>query len=98
MYVVVQHQILNPEVAFQRGQALIDGVGAPEGTRALQFYPHVDGSAVTCLFEAPSVEIVERYVEETLGDSSTNTLYQVDEATAFSGRALGLAASPATAV
>jgi len=97
MYVVVQHQILNPEIAFQRGQALIEGVGAPDGTRALQFYPHVDGTAVTCLFEAPSVEVVERYVEATLGDSSSNAVYQVDESKAFSARALGLAAAPAPA-
>ncbi|MFI6011410.1 hypothetical protein ACIBAG_21765 [Streptomyces sp. NPDC051243] len=50
MYVVVQHKILNLETALSRGQALIDGTGAPEGTRVLQCYPHVDGSAVTCLW------------------------------------------------
>ena len=29
MYVIVQHDIRNPETAFPRGQAMIDGVAPP---------------------------------------------------------------------
>ena len=97
MYVIVQHDIQHPETAFPRGQAMIDGVGAPNGTRVLQFYPRVDGSAVTCLWESTSVEDVQEYTDTTLGDSSVNTCYQVDAEKAFADRVLGLSASPATA-
>lgn len=93
MYVVVQHKILNPETAFARGQALVDGIGAPEGTRVLQFYPHVDGSAVTCLWESRSVEDVQRFADTTLGDSSVNVCYEVDSEKAFADRPHGLRAS-----
>ncbi len=96
MYVIVQHDIRNPEVAFPRGQALIDGIGAPDGTRVLQFYPRVDGSAVTCLWESASVEDVQRYADTTLGDASVNTCYEVDAEKAFADRVLGLSAAPAT--
>ncbi|GAA4019043.1 MULTISPECIES: hypothetical protein [Streptomyces] len=95
MYVVAQHKIVNPETALPRGQALIDGTGAPDGTRVVQFYPHVEGSAVTCLWEAESVEDVQRYVDKTLGDSSVNVCYEVDSEKAFADRPLGLRASSA---
>jgi hypothetical protein len=90
MYVVVQHQIKDPEVAFARGEKLIKNEGAPAGVRGLQFYPSRDGSAVTCLWEAPSVRAVQTYVDSTLGDSSENTCYEVDTEQAFSRQPLGL--------
>ena len=59
---------------------------APSGVRGLQFYPSRDGSAVTCLWEAPSVESVQRYVDSTLGDSSENSCYEVATEKAFAER------------
>ena len=95
MYVVVQHQIKDPQTAFSRGEKLIKNEGAPEGARGLQFYPSRDGSTVTCLWEADSVEAIHEYVDSTLGDSSQNTCYEVDAEQAFAERPLGLPASAA---
>ena len=95
MYVVAQHRIKDPQAAFSRGEKLIRGEGAPPGVRGLQFYPSKDGSAVTCLWEAESVESIQEYVDSTLGDSSENTLYEVDADHAFAERPLGLPASAA---
>jgi hypothetical protein len=95
MYVVVQHQIRDREAAFSRGERLISNEGAPAGVRALQFYPSAEGSAVTCLWEAGSVDEVRGYVDATLGDSSLNACYEVDAEMAFADRPLGLPASPA---
>lgn len=95
MFVVVQHQFTDPPTAFQRGEKLIRNEGAPAGARGLQFYPSSDGTAATCLWEADSVESIQRYVDETLGDASVNTCYGVDAAQAFADPAPGLAASPA---
>lgn len=86
MYVIVHHRISNPEVAFSRGEKLIKGEGAPAGVRALQFYPSRDRGAVTCLWEAGSVEAVQEYVDALLGDSSENTCYEVDSEHAFAER------------
>ncbi len=94
MYVIVQHDIKNPETAFPRGQAMIDGVGAPDGTRVLQFYPRVDGSQVTCLWETASVADVQGYTDATLRDASVNTCYEVDVEKAFANQVLGLVAGP----
>jgi len=49
MYVVVQHDIKQPEAAFTRGRKLMTSEGAPAGVRNLQFYPSRDQSRVTCL-------------------------------------------------
>ena len=59
MYVVVQHQFKDPQTAFARGQRLIKNEGAPAGVRGLQFYPSSEGSAASCLWEAPSVAAVQ---------------------------------------
>ncbi len=97
MYVVVKHEITNPKVAFPRGEKLMKNDGAPSGVRVLQFYPSVDGSAVTCLWEAPSVDAVQEYVDSTLGNASENSCYEVDSEQAFARSPLGLRESAATA-
>jgi hypothetical protein len=94
MYVVVQHQIKNPEASFQRGVRLMYGDGAPKSVHVLQFYPSQDSTKVTCLFEADSVESVQGWVDGVLGDSSDNLCYPVAEEPAFAERPLGLAATP----
>ena len=96
MYVVVQHEIKDPETAFARGEKLKAGDGAPAGARVLQFYPSRDGSAVTCLWEADSVDDVQDFVDGTLGNSAVNTSYEVLAEQAFAERPLGIAAPPTT--
>lgn len=95
MYVIVEHQIKDPQTALPRGEKLKKGEGAPQGARVLQFYPSRDGSAVACLWEADSEEDIQQYVDSTLGDSSDNTCYEVDAEQAFAVRPLGLPESPA---
>jgi hypothetical protein len=98
MYVVVEHEIKDPQSAFGRGERLIKNEGAPAGVRGLQFYPSRDGSAVVCLWEAPSVDAIQQYVDVTLGDSSENTCWEVDSEHAFARQPSGIAESPAVGV
>ena len=98
MYVVVLHRIKNAEAAFSRGEKLMKNVGAPTGVRVLQFYPSGDRSSVTCLWEAPTVSLVQAYVDSTMGDSSENTCYDVDSEFAFTRQPLGIRESAAAAV
>jgi hypothetical protein len=78
MYVVVHHRIKDPQEAFSRGQALLEGTDAPAGVRVREFLPSRDRTAVTCLWEAGSLEVVRKYVDAILGDSSENTWFEVD--------------------
>jgi hypothetical protein len=94
MHVVVEHQIKDKQVAFARGERLMKNDGAPADVRVLQFYPSRDGSAVVCLWEAPSVDAVQRYVDVTLGDASDNTCWEVDREHAFARQPSDIAESP----
>ena len=93
MYIVAIHDIQS-EAAFERGQALIQGEGAPEDARVLQFYPGADGSRVVCLWEGASTDTLQQYVDQVLGDSSVNTVFAVDAEQAFAERPLGLQSAP----
>jgi hypothetical protein len=95
MYVVVHHRFIDPATAFARGEKLIRNEGAPTRAVGLQFYPARDGSEVVCLWEAPSVESIQDYVDTTLGDSSENACFGVDAQQAFADRPLGLQESAA---
>ena len=68
--------------------------GAPAGARGLQFYPAADGSTVTCLWEPESVEGIQAYSDEVLGDAADTVCFEVDAEQAFCDRPLGLAPSP----
>jgi len=94
MYVVALHEVQDQETAFERGARLETGEGAPDGVRVLQFLPATDGSKVVCLWEAGSVQDVQEYADEVLGDSSINTCYEVAAEPAFAERPIGLATSP----
>lgn len=91
MYVAVIHTVKDPQAAFARGERLVQAEGAPSGARGLQFYPAQDGAFVTCLWEAPSVDAIQRYVDDTLGDAADNICYEVDVEHAFSRPPLGIA-------
>ena len=98
MYVMVLHRIRNAQAAFARGEKLMKNEGAPSGVRVLQFYPSRDRTTVTCLWEAASVDPVQKYVDATMGDSSENTSYEVDSEFAFARLPLGIRESAGAAV
>ena len=94
MFVVVHHSLVDPPTAFSRGERLQRSEGAPQGTRVLQFLPDTHGTLVTCLWESRSVEDVQSYVDETLGDASRNLCYAVDEGVAFAEAPAGVPGPP----
>jgi hypothetical protein len=98
MLVVVQHTLTDPPIAFARGERLQRSENAPEGTRALQFLPSADGKLVTCLWESDSVEDVQAYVDETLGEASVNLCYAVEEKASFAEVPEGISTPPVPAV
>ena len=86
MYVIVRHELIDPPAAFERGERLKRGEGAPSGAQALQFFPSEDASTVTCLWEAHSVDEVQSFVDGVLGETSVNTCYAIDAEHAFAER------------
>ena len=56
----------------------------------LQFYPSRDSSVATCLWEANTVDDVQRYVDDILGNSSHNICFEVNAEQAFARQPLGI--------
>jgi len=94
MLVVVQHQLTDPPTAFTRGERLKRGEGAPEGSAVFAFLPSQDGALVTCLWESRAVEDVQKYVDDTLREASTNLCYPIETSAAFAELPKGIAARP----
>jgi len=98
MYIIVHHRLQDPPTAFARGERLKRAEGAPDGARVLQFLPSRDGALVTCLWEGSSVEDMQSYVDETLGDASINVCYPVEEGAAFAEAPVGIPSQPSVPV
>lgn len=77
MYVMVQHDVKDPEHFF----ADIPGVAAnaPTGVLPRQFCPSRDRTTAVCLWEAESLEEVRAYLDEVTGDASENAYFEVSE-------------------
>jgi hypothetical protein len=78
MYVGVIHDIKDMEATFSRGEKLGDPEQAPPGCTPLQFAPSLDKTTATCIWDAPSVDVVREYTDTTLGDASDQTYFEVD--------------------
>lgn len=88
MYIVVQHQIRDPETAWAiAGEALAD---LPAHLKLHHSLPNADGTAAVCLWEADSVEAVRDLLEPAIGHVSQNSYFAVGE------QAIGLPADSAS--
>lgn len=77
MFIVVQHQIRDPEAAWSAaGEALAN---LPAGLKLHHSLPNTDGTAAVCLWEGESVEAVRDLLEPTIGHVSENRYYVVGE-------------------
>ena len=76
MYIVVNHQITNPEKFLS---IVAKGVPANDKFKVQAFLPAVSHSTATCFWEAPNVEELQNFLDPMLGDSSRNIYNQVDE-------------------
>ena len=82
MYIVVHHDINNPEDFWASAQRYLPQL--PEGSvqRVLNVFPNQALDKCTCVWEANSIEDLDRYLREKVGTSSKETYYEVNEAAA----------------
>jgi hypothetical protein len=76
MYVLVHHQIIDPEKFLSIVQS-----GAPYNPhfQVYAFLPAINRTAASCLWEATDTNSLQIFLDPILGNSSTNTYLQVDE-------------------
>jgi hypothetical protein len=83
MFIVANHQINNP--AFFWGSAQQNLSRLPEAgvKRVLNVFPNQNMDVCTCIWEAESIEALDAYLREKIGDSSRESYYEINEAGAM---------------
>ncbi|TVR95126.1 MAG: hypothetical protein EA416_02330 [Trueperaceae bacterium] len=76
MFIAIDHEIHDPERFQQCAEQVFP---LPEGLHVHQFLPATDLSKAACLYEAPSVERLQAYLDAALGDASTQHYFPVAE-------------------
>jgi hypothetical protein len=74
MKIGVIHQISDPERAQEQGQTLFE---PHEGIQLMQFVPSRDMRNATCIWESDSIDTVRELVDGALGDTSTQTYFEI---------------------
>ena len=83
MYIIVNHNINNPEDFWASAQRNLPNL--PEGgvQRVLNIFPNQLMDKATLVWEADSIENLQKYLKEKLGSASYDSCFQINEATAM---------------
>ena len=82
MLVIAHHNnITDPEAFWAKAQTVVSS--APAGTKVLSVYPSQDGKTGTCVWEANSVDELQKFLDEASAGMATNFCYEVNEVTAI---------------
>jgi hypothetical protein len=83
MFIVVGHEISNPGEFWASAQKNLPNL--PEGgvKRVINVFPNETMDHATCVWEADSIEALDGYLREKVGESSKESYYQVNEANAM---------------
>lgn len=82
MYIVVQHDIADTEDFWASAQRNLPRLPEAGVKRVVNLFPSQDMNKCTCVWEADSIENLQRYLNEKLASSKADSLYQINEATA----------------
>ena len=82
MLVIAHHTNINdPEAFWAKAQAVVSST--PAGTKVLSVFPSQDGKTGTCLWEADSVDELQKFLDEASAGMATNFCYEVNEVMAI---------------
>ena len=75
MYIVVKHEINDPARFGQTVEGLAPKI--PDGITHHSAYPSTDWSEAMCLWEAPSVDALQKFLDKETGKASRNDYFPV---------------------
>ena len=82
MLVIAQHtNITDPQAFWSKAQSVIGNT--PAGTSVLSVSPSQDGKTGTCVWEATSVDELQKFLDTASEGLATNFCYEVNEAMAI---------------
>jgi len=82
MLVIAQHtNITDPAAFWAKAQSVIGNT--PAGTNVISVFPSQDGKTGTCVWEAGSIEELQKFLDSASEGLATNYCYEVNEANAI---------------
>ena len=83
MILVVNHKINNPAEFWASAQKSLPSLPEAGVIRVIQVMPSPDNSEATCVWEADSKEMLDKYLRSKVGDWSKETYHEVNVAGAM---------------
>jgi len=81
MFIVIQHQISNPEKFWGIAQEATSKL--PAGLKLHYTLPNADGTKAVCVWEANELNAVKELVDGSVGQFSKNEYFSVEEKNAM---------------
>ena len=83
MYILVNHAISMPAEFW--GSAQLHLPNLPEGgvKRVVTVFPNENMDQCTCVWEADSIEMLDSYLRDKMGNASKDSYYQINEPNAM---------------
>jgi hypothetical protein len=78
MHVIAVHSISDPDKFFEAAQS----TPIPDELTLHSLLPSSDRSRAVCVWEAESREAVQKFVDDNIGDVSSNEFFEVDAGSA----------------
>jgi len=89
MLIIAHHNIQDPEAFWTAAKEITSSL--PSNLKLHSVYPSQDQKTGTCLWEAGSVQEVQKFLDDNVGKISRNFCYEVNTAAAFGLPAIQLA-------
>ncbi|HEX8314450.1 MAG TPA: hypothetical protein VF609_05645 [Flavisolibacter sp.] len=83
MYIIAHHDITDTEDFWASAQRNLPKLPEAGVNRVVSVFPNQAMDKCTCIWEADSIENLQKYLREKVGGSSTESCYQVNEAAAL---------------
>src|SRR6476619_205041 len=83
MFIIANHTIHHPEDFWALAQKDLPNLPEAGVKRVLNIFPNQTLDKATCVWEADSIENLQRYLREKLGSASNETFFQINEAAAM---------------
>ena len=80
MYIVGHHNINNTENFWASAQLHLPQLPEAGVKRVVSVFPNQDMDKCTCIWEADSIENLDRYLRVIVGTASSDSYYQLNEA------------------
>ena len=81
MLIIAHHNVKDPEKFWNEARTVTSKM--PANFRLHSVFPSADGRKGTCVWEAPNVEDVQKFLDDMTGGMAINYCYEVNGDTAF---------------